>query len=150
MNKDQVNKLLAAMLDGANGLSDLLFIPGRPAQTTSYGRLHPYTGDLTEPILTPQFAEQLAALVIDGNALLTENLQKHGSCDCSYAIPEVARFRVHVYRQNGQLAVVMRKLSNEVPALEKLGLPPVLNDIIKENSGLVFVTGATGVGKTTT
>jgi len=150
MNKENLNKLLAAMLEGENGLSDLLFIPGRPAQTTRYGRLYAYAGDLTEPIITPQFAEQLAAIVIDGNALLTENLQKHGSCDCSYAIPEIARFRVNVYRQNGQLAVVMRKLSNEVPALENLGLPSVLNDVIKENSGLVFVTGATGVGKTTT
>ncbi len=150
MNKDQLNKLLTAMLDGENGLSDLLFIPGRPPQTTSYGRLSPYTGDLAEPLITPQFTEQLAAILIDGNALLAENLQKHGSCDCSYAIPEIARFRVNVYRQNGQLAVVMRKLSNEVPALENLGLPPVLNDVIKEGSGLVFVTGATGVGKTTT
>lgn len=150
MNKDQFNKLLAAMLDGGTGLSDLLFIPGRPPQTTSYGRLQPYSGDLAEPLISSQFTEQLAAVLIDGNALLTESLQKNGSCDCSYAIPDIARFRVNVYRQNGQLAVVMRKLSNEVPALENLGLPPVLNDIVKENSGLVFVTGATGVGKTTT
>lgn len=150
MNKDHLNKLLAAMLEGGAGLSDLLFIPGRPPQTTRYGRLHAYTGDLAEAVVSVQFTEQLAALLIDGNALLTESLQKHGSCDCSHSLPGIARFRANIYRQNGHLAVVMRKLSNEVPALEKLGLPPVLADIAKENSGLVFVTGATGVGKTTT
>lgn len=150
MNKDQLNKLLAAMLEGEAGLSDLLFIPGRPPQTTCYGRLHAYAGDLADPVVSSQFTEQLAALLIDGNVLLTESLQKHGSCDCSHALPGIARFRANIYRQNGHLAVVMRKLSNEVPALEKLGLPPVLAEIAKENSGLVFVTGATGVGKTTT
>jgi twitching motility protein PilT len=150
MNKDLLNKLLAAMLEGRTGLSDLLFIPGRPPQMDCYGKLHAYKGDLAEPVVTPQFAEQLASIIMDGNALLAECLRTHGSCDCSYALDGIARFRVNVYRQNGQLAVVMRKLANEVPALEKLGLPAVVADIVKERSGLVFVTGATGVGKTTT
>jgi len=150
MNKDQLNTLLTAMLDGGKGLSDLLFIPGRPPQMTCYGRLHAYSGDLAERVVSIPFVDQLAAILIDGNALLAENLRTHGSCDCSYVLTGVARFRANIYRQNGHLAVVMRKLSNEVPSLEKLGLPPVLNDIAKETSGLVFVTGATGVGKTTT
>ena len=149
MNKDLLNKLLAAMLEGGAGLSDLLFIPGRPPQMDCYGRLHAYAGTLIEPMVTPQLTEQLATILMAGNALLAESLRNHGSCDCSYALPGIARFRVNVYRQNGHLAVVMRKLSNEVPALEKLGLPTVLADIVKERSGLVFVTGATGVGKTT-
>ena len=150
MNKDLLNKLLAAMLEGGAGLSDLLFIPGRPPQMDCFGKLQAYVGPLTEPVVSPQFTEQLATIVMDGNALLAESLRNHGSCDCSYVLPGVARFRVNVYRQNGHLAVVMRKLANEVPSLEKLGLPAVIADIVKERSGLAFVTGATGVGKTTT
>ena len=150
MNKDKFNQLLVAMLEGRPGLSDLLFIPGRPPQMDCYGKLHAYAGPLTEPVVTPQFAEQLAAILIDGNTLLTESLRTQGSCDCSYALPGVARFRVNVYRQSGHLAVVMRKLSNDVPAVENLGLPAVLADILNERSGLIFITGATGVGKTTT
>lgn len=79
-----------------------------------------------------------------------ENLRQSGSCDCSYALPGQARFRANIYQQSGQLALVLRKLSNSVPQLEKLGLPPVVTEIVKERAGIVFVTGATGAGKTTT
>lgn len=150
MNKDQLDKLLTAMLEAQPGLSDLLFIPGRPPQMDCYGKLHAYAGNLAESVVTPAFAEQLAQMLTDGNAQLQENLRRDGSCDGSYAVGGIARFRVNVYRQNGQLAVVMRKLSAEVPTLAKLRLPPVVAEIVKERSGLVFVTGATGVGKTTT
>ena len=44
----------------------------------------------------------------------------------------------------------MRKLQSEIPTLETLGLPPVFHEIIKEKAGIIFVTGATGSGKTTT
>jgi twitching motility protein PilT len=150
MNKERFNLLLAAMLDSGNGLSDLLFIPGRPPQMDCYGRLHPYKGDLTEPVVSPQLTGQLAHIIMEDSALLAESLRQHGSCDCSYALPGVARFRVNIYCQSGHLAIVMRKLSNSVPELESLGLPPVVRDILKEKSGLIFVTGATGAGKTTT
>lgn len=150
MNKECFNLLLAAMLEGQNGLSDLLFIPGRLPQMDCYRQLHPYSGPLAEQVVSPQLTDQLAAIIMEDNALLADNLRRHGSCDCSYALPGIARFRVNIYRQCGHLAIVMRKLSNSVPALGNLGLPSVVGDILKENAGLVFVTGATGAGKTTT
>lgn len=150
MTKEQFNELLVAMLDGGDGLSDLLFIPGRPPQMDCYGRLRPYAGNLTEPLLRPQLTAALAAILMDGNDLLAEKLRQQGSCDCSYALPDIARFRVNIYRQGGHLALVMRKLSNNVPELENLGLPPVMAEIVMEHTGLIFVTGATGTGKTTT
>ncbi|MDP9004134.1 MAG: PilT/PilU family type 4a pilus ATPase, partial [Verrucomicrobiota bacterium] len=73
-----------------------------------------------------------------------------GSCDCSYAIDDLARFRVNVFKQNGRHAVVMRKLQSEIPTLESLGLPPIFREIVKEKNGIVLVTGGTGTGKTTT
>ena len=150
MTRVQFNELLVAMLEGGDGLSDLLFIPGRPPQMDYYGRLRPYEGNLTEPLVSPKLTAALAAILMDGNDVLAGNLRKHGSCDCSYALPDIARFRVNIYRQGGHLALVMRKLSNSVPELENLGLPPVFAEIIKEHAGLIFVTGATGTGKTTT
>ncbi len=132
------------------GLSDLLFIPGRPPQMDFYGRLRPYQGELCESMVRPQLTADLAAILMEGNELLAENLRQHGSCDCSYALPDIARFRVNIYRQCGHLALVMRNLSNSVPELENLGLPPVMAEIIKEHTGMIFVTGATGTGKTTT
>ena len=150
MNKDTLNQLLTAMLGTLPGISDLLFVPGRPPQMDSYGKLNAYQGALSEALVTAEVAAQIAEIILDGNERLAESLRLHGSCDCSYALPDVARFRVNVYRQNGQLALVMRKLSNVIPDLANLGLPAVVAEVIKERTGLVFVTGATGTGKTTT
>lgn len=150
MNKDQFDQLLAAMIQSEAGISDLLFVPGRPLQMACYGQLRPYAGPHAESLVTTQFAEQLATLLINGSRLLADHLETHGSCDCSYALSDVARFRVNVYRQSGRLAVVMRKLSNSIPDLRELGLPAVLSEVIKERTGLVFITGATGMGKTST
>src|SRR6202030_4141448 len=55
-----------------------------------------------------------------------------------------------IFKQNAKQAIVMRRLQSEIPTLEKLGLPPVFSEMIKERNGIIFVTGATGSGKTTT
>ena len=150
MNKEHFNDLLIAMVLCEDGISDLLFIPGRVPQMSCYGRLRSYTsGLITEPVST-EMTGQLAEIIMDGNALVAENYRKNGSCDCSYAVPGVARFRVNIYSQAGHRAIVMRKLSNAVPQLEDLKVPPVFEKIINETAGLVFLTGATGTGKTTT
>ncbi|NOS68989.1 MAG: PilT/PilU family type 4a pilus ATPase [Verrucomicrobia bacterium] len=150
MNKEHFNDLLIAMVLCEDGISDLLFIPGRVPQMSCYGRLRSYTsGLITEPV-NAEMTGQLAEIIMDGNALVAENYRKNGSCDCSYAVPGVARFRVNIYSQAGHRAIVMRKLSNAVPQLEDLKVPPVFEKIINETAGLVFLTGATGTGKTTT
>ncbi|HEV3410219.1 MAG TPA: PilT/PilU family type 4a pilus ATPase, partial [Chthoniobacterales bacterium] len=92
----------------------------------------------------------IADLIVDGNERLRTDLQERGSCDCSYALPDVARFRTNIFKQNGQHAIVMRKLQSQIPSLAKLNLPPVFRDIIKEKNGIVLLTGGTGSGKTTT
>src|SRR3712207_3038671 len=84
------------------------------------------------------------------NQRLRTDFTERGSCDCSYALGEVARFRVNIFRQNGRHAIVMRKLQSEIPTLEKLNLPPVFREIIREKNGIVVITGGTGSGKTTT
>ena len=67
-----------------------------------------------------------------------------GSCDCSYALNDEARFRVNIFRQQGHFSIVMRKLKTVIPTLQTLGLPPIFSEIAKEKTGLVLVTGATG------
>jgi twitching motility protein PilT len=87
---------------------------------------------------------------MNGNPKLIEDLAKRGSCDCSYALPPKHRFRVNIYRQNGNHAMVLRRLMSQIPTMEELNLTPVFREIIKEKTGLIFVTGGTGSGKTTT
>lgn len=150
MNKERFNVLLVAMILFEDGISDLLFIPGRVPQLSCYGRLRSYTSELIPEPVSAEMTKQLAEILMEGNALIAENFRQNGSCDCSYAVPGVARFRVNIYLQAGQRAIVMRKLSNTVPQLEDLKVPTVFEQIIKEHAGLVFITGATGTGKTTT
>ena len=73
-----------------------------------------------------------------------------GSCDCSYSLSDEARFRVNIFRQQGHFSIVLRKLQGEIPTVTSLGLPAIFEEIAKEKTGLVLVTGATGSGKTTT
>jgi twitching motility protein PilT len=70
--------------------------------------------------------------------------------DTSYSLPGVSRFRVNIYRQRNSLALVLRIIRAEVPTIDGLGLPPVLQSIAANERGLVLVTGATGSGKSST
>jgi twitching motility protein PilT len=150
MDRENVDSLLTGMLQSAEGISDLLFICGKPPLVEVHGRLSQFCIDGPGSVLTPLFIEQLADRIMDGSERLKVEFAATGSCDCSYAIENVARFRVNIFMQNGKHAVVMRKLQSEVPTLEKLGLPPIFREIVKEKNGIVFVTGGTGTGKTTT
>jgi twitching motility protein PilT len=77
-------------------------------------------------------------------------LKERGSCDCGYTLKSLCRFRVNVFYQNSNYAMVLRYLRPLIPSFESLHLSPIFNEIIKEKNGLVFVTGGTGHGKTTT
>jgi twitching motility protein PilT len=80
---------------------------------------------------------------------LTETLLSSGSCDLSYSLPGKARFRVNIFSQGGNISIVLRKLESKIPTIEERSLPKTMYKIAQEKNGLVFVTGATGSGKTT-
>ena len=103
-----------------------------------------------QPVLTGESIEQMARLILNNNAKLLADLKEFGSCDCSYTLSDFCRFRVNIYRQNDTYAMVLRRLQPMVPTMDKLGLPPAFYEIVKEKTGLVFVTGGSGNGKSTT
>ena len=150
ISKQELDQLLEAMIHSADGVSDLLFVAGKPPQMEVHGRLKPFTSDPAGSPLTGPRIEGLAGAIIDNNARLLQDLSERGSCDCSYALGDLCRFRANIYRQKGNYALVLRKLQSEVPSMDRLGLAPVFRNIIKEKNGLIFVTGGTGSGKTTT
>jgi twitching motility protein PilT len=147
---EELDRLLAAMIQSAEGISDLLFVAGKPPQVEVHGRLKPFALEPPESVLTSARIEGLAGAIINKNPRLVQDLTDRGSCDCSYSLQNFCRFRVNIYRQNGNHAMVMRRLQAEIPSMDSLHLPPVFREIIKEKNGLVFVTGGTGSGKTTT
>ncbi len=145
-----VDSLLTRMLQSGEDISDLLFISGKAPLVEVHGRLSQFSPGGPDSVLTPAFIEELAGHIMNGSERLAADFATSGSCDCSYAIENLARFRVNIFRQNGRHAVVMRKLKAEVPTLEKLSLPPIFREIVKERNGIILVTGGTGTGKTTT
>jgi twitching motility protein PilT len=149
MNKEELDRLLEAMIRSDDGISDLLFVAGRPLQVEIQGQLKPFVSELSEAALTSEHIEGLAGVIINHNERLLKDLKERGSCDCGYTLKNLCRFRVNIYLQNGNHAMVMRHLKPLIPSFESLHLAPVFHEIIKEKTGLIFVTGGTGMGKTT-
>jgi twitching motility protein PilT len=148
--KNEFDQLMTAMITSSEGASDLLFVADRPPQMENHGKLMPYSAEPAEPLLTSARIESWARVIMNENQRLLQDLAKAGSCDCSYELPGVCRFRVNIYRQNGNYAMVLRKLQTKIPSIERLNLAPVFKEIIKEKNGVIFITGGTGSGKTTT
>jgi twitching motility protein PilT len=65
-------------------------------------------------------------------------------------VPGKARFRVNIFSQRGNYSIVLRKLNTKIPTLQDLKMPPIFEQVAKEKTGLILVTGATGSGKSTT
>lgn len=149
MKKQEIDHLLARMLDSYDNVSDLNITVGKPFQVET-------SGDLAVVDLEPQFneitpyqAEIFALNLINQSRRLTETLLLEGSCDSSYELPGKARFRVNIFSQRGNYSVVLRKLSPKIPTCQELGLPDAFLEMSQEQNGFILVTGATGSGKST-
>ena len=149
MRKAQIDMLIAAMLDSHKSVSDLNLTVDRPPQVESDGVLVPVK--VSPPIenLTPFQTEIFALNLMHNDRRLTQMLLEQGSCDSSYFLAGRARFRVNVFFQRGNLSIAMRKLGTMVPSIDSLKLPEAFRKATKEKTGLVLVTGSTGVGKST-
>jgi twitching motility protein PilT len=141
--------LIAAMLKGAPNTSDLIFSPGRRPQVKVNGKL--VMLDIQGVgVLTPEDTVQLASDLMGKNARAAQQLREEGSCDISYGLQKVARFRVNIFTQRGSCAIVMRVIPSSVPDFATLNLPDVLAETATLRNGIVLVTGPTGSGKSST
>lgn len=128
----------------ANAASDLHLKPGSPARLRISGVLRPVRdsllgsdeiAELVLPTMTDAVAAQFAAA---------------NEVDYALDVAGIGRFRVNVYRTRGELAAVLRHISDRPLTLAELGMPEVLTRLALQPRGLVLVTGPTGAGKTTT
>ena len=149
MRKQEVDYIITRMLDAYGNVSDLNITVGKPFQVESSGQLAVVETDPLFKELTPFQTEIFALNLINKNRRLTETLIQEGSCDLSYVLPGKARFRVNIFSQRGMYSSVLRKLETKIPTIEDLKLPGAFNRVAQERNGIVFVTGATGSGKTT-
>ena len=127
------------------GASDIHFQVGAPPLLRHHGELYPLKhAPLTEED-TLLIGRTLAKF--EDNERFKREVKDY---DGSFALADVARFRVNVFRQNGRYAAVLRLLPFKPRSFEELNLPKVLEKIASLKRGLILVTGATGNGKTTT
>ncbi|MEZ5963455.1 MAG: PilT/PilU family type 4a pilus ATPase [Planctomycetota bacterium] len=144
---DVVQSLLREVLSARGRVSDINLTVGRAPQMEADGRLVAVPGRAP---LTGEDTTRLVTTLLGEEKRLWDDLHANGSCDCAYALAGGPRFRVNVFKTCGHFGVVLRVLPSEVPTLESLKLPPILDEIAGLANGLVLVTGATGSGKSTT
>jgi len=149
MRKPEIDHILMKMVESNVNISDLILTVDKPFQVEVSGLL---VGVELEPQfekLTPFQTETFALNLINQDQRLLEMLIKEGSCDLSYELPGVARFRVNIFSQRGHYSIVLRKLDTQIPTCTELSLPDAYYRVASEKNGIVLVTGATGSGKTT-
>jgi twitching motility protein PilT len=138
----EIDRLLSEL--GEKNGSDLHLKVERPPLMRVAGSLNP-TG--YEEITPQAMQEAIYALMAPS---VRKKFEQNLEADFSYEVPSLARFRVNVFVQRGQIGAVFRLVPIEVPTIDALGLPMVLKDLSDKPNGLILVTGPTGSGKSTT
>lgn len=137
-----INELLATARE--IGASDLHVSVGIPPRCRVHGELI----SLKEDCVTPADAKSLVEQMVPGR--LVEKFNKEGEVDFSYAIRDLGRFRVNIFKQRGTMSFVIRLVNTDIPKPEMLGLSEEVIQLATKKRGLVLVTGPTGSGKSTT
>jgi len=145
LTEEQARAYMHTLLAGMSqaGGSDLFISDDFPPSMKAHGTMRP----LSQQKLTGDVTRKLAHAMM--NERQREEFAKELECNFAVSIPGVSRFRVNVYVQQQHVGMVIRTIANEIPHFEKLGLPPVLKEIIMGKRGLVLVVGGTGSGKST-
>jgi twitching motility protein PilT len=143
MDREKLYRLLRLGIE--KGASDIHFQVG-------YLPLYRFHGDLVElryKVLTPKDTESIARLLLDGDDQKPRDMD-FNEMDLAFELPGEGRFRVNVSRQRRFYNVVLRVIPLQIRSFEDLNLPGSLREVANLRRGYVLVTGATGMGKSTT
>jgi len=141
-NQVEMSDLLQLAFD--EGASDLHLRVGVPPILRIHGALNP----LDEAPLTPDDTERLMKSIT--SAEHQQKVRERGGTDFGFGFGEVARFRVSVFKDKGNVGVVLRLIPSKLLTLEQIGLPMQIKELLFRPRGLILVTGPTGSGKSTT
>ncbi len=123
--------------------SDLFLTTGAPPSMKAFGKLVPMS---TQP-LPPGAVKQIAYQIMTPEQI--KDFEKSPEMNLAIADPDIGRFRVNIFQQRGQIAIVARNIKTEIPSWQKLGLPEILTKLIMQKRGLILFVGGTGSGKST-
>ena len=137
-----VDKLFQLMAE--KRASDIYVSAGAPIHIKIEGTTVPINAQVMDPTLIQRMAYEMMS------PEQIERFEQTKEMNLSFGRSDVGNFRVNVFWQRGSIAIVVRFIQGNIPAIDSLGLPPVLSDLIMEKRGLILVVGATGSGKSTT
>ncbi|MCF6254967.1 MAG: PilT/PilU family type 4a pilus ATPase [Gammaproteobacteria bacterium] len=123
--------------------SDLYFTVGAPVSAKIHGILKP----LEKTTLPAGRVKALAYELMSEEQVAQFELKPE--MNLAHSLPGIGRFRVNVFKQRNQAAMVIRHIKTQIPSAQELGLPPILQKIIMQKRGLVLFIGGTGSGKST-
>jgi twitching motility protein PilU len=137
-----VKPLLKLMVE--KKASDLFFSPFAPVKVKIDGKIMP----VNNREMTPKMVKQAAIELMNEEQFDTFTRE----LEIDFAVSEagLGRFRANIFHQRGNVAIVLRYISSDIPTLEELGMPSQLKDLIMIRRGLVLMVGASGSGKSTT
>ncbi len=137
-----IDKLLQAAVK--QGASDIHIVVGQPPVFRLHGRMR----KLETKVLEPEDSMALMKSIAPDRC--QRELQESGSSDFGFAFGDLARFRVSIFKQRGNISMVLRQIPNDKLTPEQLGLAQSVVEMVQRPRGLVLVTGPTGSGKSTT
>ena len=121
--------------------SDMFLTTGAPVNIKVEGKLYP----LGNTGLPPGMVKKIAYSLMDEGDV--PRFEKHLELNMAIAVKDAGRFRINVFKQRGEVGMVIRAIKSEIPGFEVLKLPPVLRELVMEQRGLILMVGATGSGK---
>lgn len=124
--------------------SDLFFTCFAPVKIKIDGKIMP----VNKLELTPKMVKQAAMELMDEEQL--EEFTREMEIDFAISKPQLGRFRVNIFHQRGNMAMVLRYIKSELPDLDDLNMPPIMKELVMFRRGLLMMVGATGCGKSTT
>jgi len=145
MDRDKAIKYihdLLRMLKSREG-SDLYLAAGAPPTIKVHGKLV----QVASQKLSPTHTQALVRSIM--NDKQASEFEASNECNFAVSLPGVSRFRINAYVQRGTAAMVVRTITDQIPEMEDLHLPPVMRDVAMTKRGLVIFVGGTGSGKST-
>ncbi|MCM8594479.1 PilT/PilU family type 4a pilus ATPase [Accumulibacter sp.] len=137
-----LDKLFQAMAD--RQASDIFICAGAPIHIKILGQVMPINQQVMDRAMIEKIAHELLSpeqmdAFISGKEM-----------NLSYGVANLGNFRINLFRQRASVSIVVRYVMGNIPALDSLGLPAVLADLVMERRGLILIVGSTGSGKSTT
>ena len=135
------NDLLKMLIEKEG--SDLFLTTGAPPSMKAFGNLTP----MVDKKMPEGMVKKIAYQIMNDDQI--KQFEKSPEMNLAISDPDIGRFRINIFQQRGEVAIVARNIKTEIPSAASLGLPPILDNLIMEKRGIILFVGGTGSGKST-